>query len=1105
MKKTITAVFTGLILMASLLSLGCSNVLSSSPAHAATEGNVTVTFSAGKAALMPSLLDFDVYAFTFTKAGDGTTVEETRNKNQAFTFSLDVGAVYTLEVKAYKGSVHEDNLGATGSSAPFTVLAKGTTVQVTLNGFLTEGVSGTFSYNIEFPAGTEIDKLELYLNETTGIDLLDGAFFGENGISNSLPADAGRYMLIVWLSNGERKTEDYNGVTIYSNTTTYYGTETEPIVFKNSDFRPFDEGERVYYWHGFDVEGSREFYNMYHYESSNAIGTRFETYIDSTGTYEDVLKLEPPNPSGYELRSMMLTRPVSKAGTYKLSMDYLVEKGSEEVNFFWYSTGGIHGDAGGWPIVVGTTDYMQAEDFGKWLHMEGTFEFQWDDDEIGIIARNNNNDYGLRDATIYIRNLVLEDENGELPPIVSSVSVNPASLTLVMNNSRQLKANKPVTWSVDPPGVVAVGNDGMVTAIGIGNAVITAASTEDPMDFATVAVKVVAEGTRFIAIGFDDGPNGAMTPQFLDVLADKGAYATFFCIGTNIAGNQELARRLIAEGHEIGNHSYYHTMLLQQEDLSTVWEELNDNQELITAVTGVKPVVFRAPALLYSAGPDDLYVEKQYGENYEEACRQLGLSLIDTTDHQRGNFDWDGRSPEAILAQVKTLVKDWGILCLHDWPPNTLEALPDILDWLHEEGFTVLSVSKMAEKRMNAAGLSPAYGLEPGKIYYNLAEMPPHVSSITVDPITITEGETGTLSAAILPSGAAVQKVYWYSDDPYIAEVDEDTGIVTALSPGTAVIRAAAGGMRAFVTVTVDGEITVPDPYDTITSWVDEAGFNIKGEGGPAENDQYYSSNADWDVDSYKGYTNVLRLSPDPNTGMYYWKPNGEPLPGGGVALTFVAPYTGEYSLSMDVWVDTGRDDASLIWYNCWNWAELSGSTAVSVKHDWFTRGGTIWLTEGQTLGLLAHSWYGDTDGWTGAGLKHSTIYIKDLELVYKGPAGNMNMAIMDIPAAAAPPPPTETQTITLQWDTDGHSLISSGGGLVDGNIDLVKASKDTVTLVAPVGATYQWRVDGWEVEGATNQSFTFDSALAKYPVGEYNISVQIDTHIGDAITITVK
>ena len=78
---------------------------------------------------------------------------------------------------------------------------------------------------------------------------------------------------------------------------------------------------------------------------------------------------------------------------------------------------------------------------------------------------------------------------------------------------------------------------------------------------------------RYAALTFDDGPSPTCTPILLDGLRERGVHATFFLIGSKIDGQEELVRRMQAEGHQIGNHSYDHAML-QKTDTASALRDL---------------------------------------------------------------------------------------------------------------------------------------------------------------------------------------------------------------------------------------------------------------------------------------------------------------------------------------------------------------------------------------------------------------------------------------------------------------------------------------------------------------------------------------------------
>ncbi len=97
-----------------------------------------------------------------------------------------------------------------------------------------------------------------------------------------------------------------------------------------------------------------------------------------------------------------------------------------------------------------------------------------------------------------------------------------------------------------------------------------------------------------VALTFDDGPSAQWTPKILDILKAKGAHATFFVIGANGETNPGLVQRILAEGHELGNHTFTHPNLGETSDEVTRIE-LNATQRLVEALTGRSMRLFRPP------------------------------------------------------------------------------------------------------------------------------------------------------------------------------------------------------------------------------------------------------------------------------------------------------------------------------------------------------------------------------------------------------------------------------------------------------------------------------------------------------------------------------
>ncbi len=197
-----------------------------------------------------------------------------------------------------------------------------------------------------------------------------------------------------------------------------------------------------------------------------------------------------------------------------------------------------------------------------------------------------------------------------------------------------------------------------------------------------------AGGEHQIAITFDDGPDPRWTPKILDILKAANVKAVFFLVGTNAERYPKLVRRIVNEGHEMGNHTYYHP------DLSDcgpehVRLELNATQLLLETITGRSTTLFRPP---YSADTNPSQLDELIPLQIAEDLNYL--VVLESIDPQ----DWAKPGADTILQRVKQQRHDGSIILLHDAGGDrsqTVEALPKILDWLHARGDTVVPVSTL--------------------------------------------------------------------------------------------------------------------------------------------------------------------------------------------------------------------------------------------------------------------------------------------------------------------------------------------------------------------------------------------------------------------------
>ncbi|MEU5266187.1 polysaccharide deacetylase family protein [Amycolatopsis sp. NPDC021455] len=192
---------------------------------------------------------------------------------------------------------------------------------------------------------------------------------------------------------------------------------------------------------------------------------------------------------------------------------------------------------------------------------------------------------------------------------------------------------------------------------------------------------------KCVALTFDDGP-GPDTAKLLDTLARFDAHATFFVVGQNATYNADLIRKEAAAGHEIGNHSWNHPDLRQLSP-DQIHDQIGRTDRAVTDAVGHPPTVIRPP---YGAINDDVRAA---------ADRPMILWSVDT-------LDWKFHDSAKVAQTVLDKTKPGDIVLLHDIHPTSVDAVPDILTGLKEQGYTFVTVSQL----FGSSHLTPgkAYG-----------------------------------------------------------------------------------------------------------------------------------------------------------------------------------------------------------------------------------------------------------------------------------------------------------------------------------------------------------------------------------------------------------
>jgi len=187
---------------------------------------------------------------------------------------------------------------------------------------------------------------------------------------------------------------------------------------------------------------------------------------------------------------------------------------------------------------------------------------------------------------------------------------------------------------------------------------------------------------KVVALTFDDGPNPATTNQALDTLSKYGIKATFFVLGKNVSGNEEILKRMKSDGHVIGNHSWSHPVLSKL-SLDEAKKQITDTEDALTKVLGSSSKLMRPP----------------YGAITDDIRNSLDLSFI---MWDVDSLDWKSKNEASILTEIQRQVKNGSIILMHDIHVETVNALPKVIDYLKEQGYEFVTVPEMLHSRLKS-------------------------------------------------------------------------------------------------------------------------------------------------------------------------------------------------------------------------------------------------------------------------------------------------------------------------------------------------------------------------------------------------------------------
>jgi len=177
---------------------------------------------------------------------------------------------------------------------------------------------------------------------------------------------------------------------------------------------------------------------------------------------------------------------------------------------------------------------------------------------------------------------------------------------------------------------------------------------------------------KIVYLTFDDTPDTNQTPKVLDVLKNNNIKALFFCIGNRAEGNEQIVRRIVNEGHIIGNHSFSHSNSFPIFGRKKMLADIEKCQTLLKDIIGCEPAFFRPPFGVTNP-------------NVAWAVKKAGLKVIGWNIR---SYDTNKASSDKIVRRIKRQLKKGSIILLHDRLSGSEHLLQSLIDTIKEEGYS---------------------------------------------------------------------------------------------------------------------------------------------------------------------------------------------------------------------------------------------------------------------------------------------------------------------------------------------------------------------------------------------------------------------------------
>ena len=184
---------------------------------------------------------------------------------------------------------------------------------------------------------------------------------------------------------------------------------------------------------------------------------------------------------------------------------------------------------------------------------------------------------------------------------------------------------------------------------------------------------------KIVYLSFDDGPSDLFTPVILDTLKRNNVKALFFCIGQHAELYPDLIRRILAEGHRIGNHTYSHNWRNAFSASGISKAEINKTNDILFKITGSKTDLFRPPFGITNP-------------SISKALKGVGLHSVGWDIR---SFDTISKDPQKLIHRISNKLRPGSIILLHDNREITSRILSELIETIQNKGYKIVPLPEL--------------------------------------------------------------------------------------------------------------------------------------------------------------------------------------------------------------------------------------------------------------------------------------------------------------------------------------------------------------------------------------------------------------------------